>query len=100
MPEHAHILREDGIPATSSPEKLINLVALLDDWWRLRDILSEDVPFDEVWQPDGQLVVDEGLGWNREHLCKDCQQPINAEGAWIAYGRVPQVSTASSRLVI
>lgn len=31
-------------------------LALLDDRWRLGDVLSENVSFDEVREPHGQLM--------------------------------------------
>jgi hypothetical protein len=36
---------------------------------RLRELLAEDFGPDEPWQPDCELVADEFLGRDLEHLC-------------------------------
>ena len=40
-----------------------------DDGGRLRDVLAQDLGFDEPGQPDGELVADELLGGDLEDLC-------------------------------
>ena len=53
---------------------IFNKVGLLDDWRWLRDLLSEDVPLEEIREPHGQLIVEETLRWDREDLCENCQR--------------------------
>jgi hypothetical protein len=53
---------------------ILNKVGLLDDWRWLRDLLSEDVPLEEIRKPHGQLIVEETLRWDREDLCENVRQ--------------------------
>jgi hypothetical protein len=53
---------------------IFNKVGLLDDWRWLRDLLSEDVPFEEVRKPHRQFIVEETLRWDREDLCGNRQR--------------------------
>ena len=46
---------------------------LLKDRWWLRNLLTENVPLDEVRKPNMELVTDELFRWNREDLCKQGQ---------------------------
>lgn len=50
---------------------IFNKVGLLDDWRWLRDLLSEDVPLEEIREPHGQLIAEETLRWDREDLCEN-----------------------------
>jgi len=36
----------------------------------LRDLLAEDMSLDKVRKPNGELIRDEALCWNRKHLCR------------------------------
>ena len=54
----------------------ICLVILLDDWWWLGDLPSEDVPLDEIRKPHGQFVADELFRWDREDLYKRRQHEV------------------------
>ena len=47
----------------------LDLGTLLDDWWWLGDVLSEDVSPDKPRQPHGQLMGDKMLRWDGEDLC-------------------------------
>lgn len=42
----------------------LNLLFFLDDCWRLRNLLTEDVSLEEVWEPDSEFIRDETLCWN------------------------------------
>jgi len=53
---------------------IFNKVGLLDDWRWLRDLLSEDVPLEEIREPHGQLIAEETLRWDREDLCENYQR--------------------------
>lgn len=50
-------------------QDLILRQALLDDRWRLDNVLAEDVSLDEVRKPHLQLVPDKVLGRDGENLC-------------------------------
>lgn len=52
-----------------APSHLSVLVFLNDGRW-LRDLPSQNMPFDEVRQRHFQLVADELLSRNREDLCR------------------------------
>ena len=47
---------------------LIHTVALLDNLWRLWNLLAQNVALEEVWQPNLGLVAEEVLGRYRENL--------------------------------
>ena len=50
---------------------IFNKVGLLDDWRWLRDLLSEDLPLEEIRKPNRQFIVEETLRWDREDLCEN-----------------------------
>ena len=47
---------------------LLNMILLLENGRRLCNLLTENVPLDEIGKPHGQLVADELLCWYREDL--------------------------------
>lgn len=65
---HRHI-NLSGSFVRSFTLRRVELILLLDNRRRLRDVLAEDLGLDEPGQPDGEFVADEFLGWDVEDLC-------------------------------
>lgn len=57
-------------------ESVVDAFLGADDGRRLRDVLAEDLGFDEPGQPDGELVADKLLGGDLEDLCEGCQRAV------------------------
>ena len=90
----AAVLPENTLLQIHSPTQLslknaVDLLGPLDDGWRLRDVPSEDLSLNEPRNHHLQLMADETLCWNREHLC------IRA----LAIGHVTNWSTTYGRFL-
>lgn len=55
--------------------EFLDLVVLLDDLWRLGNSLPQDMPLNEIRQPDLQFVTNKLARRNREDLCQK-QMPL------------------------
>lgn len=64
-----------GIPPPSNLRLAVaaafGLVHFGNDWWRLWNVLAEDVALEEVWEPYFGLVRKVFLCWNGENLCRN-----------------------------
>lgn len=64
------VVNPKSIRTNSFLHLALRLIGSRDNRGRLGNVLAEDVTFDEVWKPDGQLVADELASWDGEDLCK------------------------------
>lgn len=70
---HSHqscaVVNPNSLGTSSFLHLALRLIGSRDNRGRLGNVLAEDVTFDEVWKPDGQLVADKLAGGDGEDLC-------------------------------